>query len=271
MIHPFVLHRPESLSTALSLIADLKDETRVLAGGSELVLLFKMGLARSDHIIDIKRVAGLNRLEFDPFTNVLHVGPLVTHRLLEKSNVVKQHFPLMVEMERSLANVRIRNIGTLAGNLCFAEPHADPAALLLVYDAVVKLQNSARERRVRIGDFFTDYYQTVLEKDELMTEIEIPKVEANFRDTYARFCPGERPIVSAALLIAWKDGTCLEARFGLGCVGPKPIRVSECEEWLRGKSAEEIITRTDAIGTSAAKVIAAAKSSVEDFFSFLKT
>ena len=76
----------------------------------------------------------------------------------------EQHFPLLAEMERDLANVRIRNVGTLAGNLCFAEPHADPGALLAAYDAVVTLRNSEGERRVAIKDFFTDYYETALQK-----------------------------------------------------------------------------------------------------------
>lgn len=240
MISPFVLHQPRSLAEALSILSEHNGDVNVLAGGSELLLLLKMGLIRANHILDIKTIPGLNQLEYDSHGNALHIGPLVTHRTLETSELIGHHFPLIVGMERELANVRIRNVGTLAGNLCFAEPHADPAALLAVYDAVVTLRNSDGERRVSIKDFFTDYYETALQKNELLTDIEIPKLPDNFRSSYLRFCPSERPMVTVVLLTRWVDGFCAEARLALGCVGPKPTRVTEFENMVRGKSAKEV-------------------------------
>lgn len=253
MLSPFVLHQPRSLPDALTLLSEHNGDINVLAGGSELLLLLKMGLIKANHIVDIKKIPGLDRLELNSHGNTLHVGPLVTHRALEKSQLIEQHFPLLAEMERDLANVRIRNVGTLAGNLCFAEPHADPGALLAVYDAVVTLRNSERERRVTMEDFFTDYYETALQKNELLTDIEIPKLAENFRGDYLRFCPGEWPMVTVALLTRWTGGACAEARLGLGCVGLKPIRVTEFEEVTRGKSAEELAANADEFGEIAAR------------------
>jgi aerobic carbon-monoxide dehydrogenase medium subunit len=253
VISPFVLHQPSSLSDALSLLSELEGDCNVMAGGSELLLLLKMGLIKANHIVDIKKIPGLDRLELNSQGNTLNIGPLVTHRALEKSQLIEQHFPLLAEMERDLANVRIRNVGTLAGNLCFAEPHADPGALLAVYDAVVTLRDSERERRVAIKDFFTDYYETALQKNELLIDIEIPKLADNFRGDYLRFCPGEWPMVTVALLTRWTGGTCAEARLGLGCVGPKPIRVTEFEEATRGRSAEELAAKADEFGALAAR------------------
>ncbi|HZJ38271.1 MAG TPA: FAD binding domain-containing protein, partial [Chthoniobacterales bacterium] len=219
MITPFALHQPRSLPDALALLSEHDGETKILAGGSELLLLLKMGLIKANHIIDIKKIPRLDRIDYDPQAGAIHIGPLVTHRTLEKSEIVGRHFPLLAEMERDLANVRIRNVGTLAGNLCFAEPHADPAALLAVYEAIVTLQSADGERRVAIKDFFTDYYETTLEKSEMLTNIDIPKLPDNFRGSYLRFCPGEWPMVTVALLTCWADGACAEARLGLGCVG----------------------------------------------------
>jgi carbon-monoxide dehydrogenase medium subunit len=253
MISPFILHQPRSLSEALSVLSEHNGDANVLAGGSELLLLLKMGLIRANHIVDIKKIPGLKRLEYDSPGNTLHVGPLVTHRTLENSELIKRYFPLIAEMERDLANVRIRNVGTLAGNLCFAEPHADPAALLVVYDALITLRNSQGERRISIKDFFTDYYETALQKNELLTDIEIPKPADSFRSSYLRFCPGERPLVAVALLTRWTDGSCEEARLGLGCVGPKPIRVTEFEDVVRRKSAQELAARADEFATIAAR------------------
>ena len=253
MITPFALHQPRSLPDALALLSEHDGETKILAGGSELLLLLKMGLIKANHIIDIKKIPRLDRIDYDPQAGAIHIGPLVTHRTLEKSELVQRDFPLLAEMERDLANVRIRNVGTLAGNLCFAEPHADPAAVLAVYDAAVTLQSSERERRVAIKDFFMDYYETALEKNEMLTDIDIPKLPDNFRGSYLRFCPGEWPMVTVALLTLWADGACAEARLGLGCVGPRPIRVGEFEQALRGKSGDELAAKADGFARIAAQ------------------
>jgi carbon-monoxide dehydrogenase medium subunit len=240
MISPFHLHRPTSIEQACSLLSQHGDEARILAGGSELILLLKMSLISAVHIVDIKGVAGLDRIEFEPRAQTLKIGGLVTHRSLEISPVVLEHFPLLAEMEQHVANVRVRNVGTLAGNLCFAEPHADPGTLLSAFDARIKVRSTRRERNLDIADFFVDYYQTALEQDEILTEIEIPKLSRNWSGTYLRFCPGERPSVAVALIVEWADGVCAGARFALGCVGPKPIRAKEIELALRGKRAGEI-------------------------------
>ena len=253
MITPFVLHQPRSLADALALLSEHNGETKILAGGTELLLLLKMGLIGASHIIDIKKISGIDRIDYDLQASAVRIGPLVTHRTLEKSEIVQREFPLLAEMERDLANVRIRNVGTLAGNLCFAEPHADPAAVLAVYEATVTLRSAEGERRVGINDFFTDYFETVLQRNELLTNIEVPKLADNFRGSYLRFCPSEWPMVTVALLTRWADGACAEARLGLGCVGPRPLRVGEFEQALRGKSGDELAAKADGFARIAAQ------------------
>ncbi len=240
------------MSGALALLAEHPEETRVLAGGSELILLFKMGLAAAKHVVNIKKIPGLARLDYDAGAKMLRVGPLVTHRALEKSALVREHFPLIVEMEMQLANVRIRNVGTLAGNISFAEPHADPGTLLTAYGAKVKVRSIAGERALSMGDFFVDYYQTALKSDELVTEIEIPKPAENCDGVYLRYCPGERPMVGVAAFLEWKNGACANARVALGCVGPTPIRATEVEQSLAGKARAEILAEAERLGEKAA-------------------
>ena len=254
MIAPFTLHRPASLGEASSLLSEFKGDARVLAGGSELILLLKMGLAEVSHIVDIKRIPGLAGLDYDARAKQLRIGPLVTHRELEKSQIVRDHFPLIVEMEKQLANVRIRNVGTLAGNLSFAEPHADPGTLLVAHNAWVTLSSGEGERVLNLEDFFVDYYETVLRNDELLAEITIPKPAENSLGAYLRFCPGERPMVGVALLAEWSNGVCSKPRLVLGCVGPKPLRASEAEEWMAGKSRDEIHAGADELGAKAARM-----------------
>lgn len=252
MISPFALHRPDSLEDACSLLSHYGEEAKILAGGSELVLLLKTGLASPKCLIDIKAITDLDRLHFDANTGVLHVGALVTHRSLELSPMVRDHFPLLVDMERQVANVRVRNVGSLVGNLSFAEPHADPGTLLLAYEAKIKARNARGERAIPLGDFFVDYYTTALAEDEILTEIEIPKLGENFSGSYVRFCPGERPSASVALLMEWRDGGCKSLRLVAGCVGPKPIRAEEVEESLSGKSVDEIMAKAEEAAGKAA-------------------
>lgn len=254
MISPFVLHRPDSVEAACALLQRYGGDAKLLAGGSELILLLKLGLARSPHVIDLKRVQGLSGLAFDAQGETLRIGALVTHRTLEQSEMVRDHFPLLAEMERALANVRIRNVGTLAGNICFAEPHADPGALLLVHGARVKAQSARGEKLLEIADFFIDYYRTALAADELVTAVEVDKLPPHFSAAYLRFCPAERPMANVAVAIGWRNGVAEDVRVALGCVGPRPFRVVEVEEGLKGKAAGEIAAESTEIAAQAARL-----------------
>ncbi len=239
------------MEEASALLAEHGEEAKILAGGSELILLFKMGLAAAKHIIDIKGIAGIDRVEFLDEAKLLRVGALVTHRTLEISKVVREKFPILARMEQSVANVRIRNVGTLAGNLCFAEPHADPGALLLVLDASVVARSFRGERTLRIAEFFVDDYQTALRPKEILTEIKIPWPGDTFAGTYLRFCPGERPMAGVAMLLQRSDGVCRELRLALGCVEGKPARIREVEESVAGKTLDEISARALEFGEQA--------------------
>jgi len=252
VISSFFLYQPNSLEDACRLLRQYGEEARILAGGSELILLLKLGLASPRHIIDIKRIPNLDRVEFDSTGRILQIGALATHRAVERSETVRKYFPQLVEMERQVANVRVRNIGTLGGNLCFAEPHADPGTLLFAYGAKVKVCSSRGQRVLELSSFFLDYYETALQQDEILTGIEISKLGENFTGTYLRLCPGERPTVAVALLIGWKDGMADDVRLALGCVGPTPIRAQEVEKSLSGRSAREILASALEAGDGAA-------------------
>jgi carbon-monoxide dehydrogenase medium subunit len=252
VIQPFVLHQPDSLEEACLLRAHYREDAKLLAGGSELIILLKLGLARPNHIINLKAIPKLDVCDFDHSTQTLTIGTLVTHRQLESSSAVLSHFHLIAQMEHKLANVRVRNVGTLGGNLCFAEPHADPPALLSAYNAHIRARSPKRERILHIREFFVDYYKTGLEEDEILTSIEVPKLDENFAGTYYRFCPGERPIVTLALLINWNETQVEDVRLALGCVGPTPIRALQLERDLIGRTAKDISLDAPDLGRSAA-------------------
>ena len=146
MLRPFKLHEPETVAEAVSLLGQFGWEAGVYAGGTELLLAMKEGLLSYSHMVNIKTVSGLGQIDYNPDGRELRIGATVTHRSLEQSPVVKSEFPLIAQAEAGVANVRVRNVGTIGGNLCFGEPHSDPDTFLLLYDAQLTAQGSAGAR-----------------------------------------------------------------------------------------------------------------------------
>ena len=124
----FAIHRPADLREAAEMLDHYGENGSLYAGGTELLLAMRHDLLRYENLIDIKAVAGLDGIERRD--GHLHIGAAATHRMIERSTAVRESLPVMAEMAANVANVRVRATGTLGGNLCFAEPHSDPATLL---------------------------------------------------------------------------------------------------------------------------------------------
>lgn len=232
MLGPLTIHQPETAAEAAALRAQLGEDAAVYAGGSELLLVMKEGLGRWTHLIDVKAVAALR--ECRAGRAGLVIGAAVTHRELERSPLLSGPFALLQEMERDVANVRVRTVGTLGGNLCFAEPHSDPATALLVYDARVVLAGPGGERALPLAAFVTGSYETALGADEVLVRVEVPAPPAGAVGAYRKFGFHERPTVGVAVLLTPADGTVGEARVAVGCIGPMPARLPALEARLAG-------------------------------------
>lgn len=231
------LHRPETLEEALSLLSNHGDEARVYAGGTELVLLLKFGLASPSHLVDIKR-CGLDRLT--PEEGGTAIGACVTHERIERSPVVKEVSPALASAEKMVANVRVRAVGTLGGNLCFAEPSSDIATILVASGARLEIRSEAGYRQVEAGDFFVHSFTTVVEPHELLTVVHLPSTPPNTATSYQRVAMGERPSACVGCSIeVGRDNVVAGARVVVGAAHPTPVRVQACEALLVGVSAEE--------------------------------
>jgi carbon-monoxide dehydrogenase medium subunit len=232
MLGPLTIHRPETAAEAAALRARLGDDAAVYAGGSELLLVMKEGLGHWPHLIDVKPIAALRELRARG--EGLVIGAAVTHRELERSPLLSGPFALLHEMERDVANVRVRAVGTLGGNLCFAEPHSDPATALLVYDARVVLAGPDGERALPLAAFVTGSYETALGADEVLVRVEVPAPPAGTVGAYRKFGFHERPTVGVAALLTPADGTVRVARVAVGCLGPTAARLPALEARLAG-------------------------------------
>ena len=225
----FAIHRPADLGEAAEMLEHYGDNGTLYAGGTELLLAMRHDLLRYEHLIDIKAVAGLDGIERRD--SHLHIGAGATHRDIERSSVVRELLPVMSEMEANVANVRVRATGTLGGNLCFAEPHSDPATLLLALGGTARAQGKSGERTLAMDELLAGAYENSLAQDEVLTGVDVPLPGPSQRNAYLKFQVHERPLLGLALSLELDDGEIREARCAVGCVSPTPCR-SEAAEGL---------------------------------------
>ena len=236
---PFELHRPRSLEEATELVDRYGDDAAFYCGGTELLLLLKLGFSSFGHLVDLKHIDELEGVRVED--GELVVGAAVTHRELERSDLVRERLPALATMERSVANLRVREAGTLGGNLCFSDPHSDPATFLLALDADVECRRGGEPaRRIPISDFVVGPYETSLRAGELLTSVRIPAPPVGAAVAHAKFAFHERPTATVTCLARVVDGRVAEARIAVGSVGARPARAPAAEQVLTGAPVDEL-------------------------------
>jgi len=229
---PFELHRPSSVAEASELLDRLGDEAAVYCGGTELLLVAKLGFTDFKALVDVKGIPELSGVSAN---GELLIGGAVTHRELERSELVLSHWPALAAMERHVGNLRVRNTGTIGGNLCFADPHSDPATFLLAVGGRVTLQRGdAPGRRLTIDEFVRGPYLTALEPGELLVSVHVPRLADGVRVAHRKVSFRERPAITVAVRLDVREGVVEEARVAVGSVNVRPVVALSAEEILRG-------------------------------------
>jgi CO/xanthine dehydrogenase FAD-binding subunit len=234
-----------TVEEALDLLSQHKDDDyKIIAGGQSLNTAMKHRLIAPEFIIDIKGLSDLDYIKFDDQEG-LKIGALATHRSLEKSPIVREKYPVLCEMEENVASVETRNWGTVAGDLCNADPAVDPGPPLIALDAKMKVASKDEERTVDAEEFALDFFETVVQPGEMLTEIQIPVLPPNTGAYFTKYSQihGDYALASVAVSITLdkKKEACTNARIGLGGVGVKPIRAKKAEEVLKGKKITEAL------------------------------
>jgi carbon-monoxide dehydrogenase medium subunit len=227
---------PTSLEQALDMLETYGEDARPMAGGTALVNFLKQGLITAEHLVSLERIPDMARIASEP--DGLHIGALTRHRDVETSPLVQERAPLLAEVYRRVATVRIRNVATVGGGLAHADPAQDPPIGLLALDASVRLVSRGGERIVPLKELFTDYYETVIQPAELLTEVIVPPQPAGARATYLKFLPrseDDYATVAVAALAEVEDGICRRLRVAIGAAAPTPIRSPAVEDALQGK------------------------------------
>jgi CO/xanthine dehydrogenase FAD-binding subunit len=238
MIHDFTYLKPGTLQEALSMLADHKDECKIICGGQSLLVVMRQGMVVTDYLIDIK---GLNELSYITYDEKegLKIGATTTHRTIEKSKLIKQKCPILVDIEKKVASIQIRNWGSIAGNLAHGDAQAgDLAPSLIALSAKVKLASSKGSRIMPLEEFYTGFFENAMSNEELMVEVQVPPVRPRTATAYTKFnlIGNDQGIVGVASTVtADQSGACQEARIVLGNAGVIPIRAKNAEQVLKGK------------------------------------
>jgi carbon-monoxide dehydrogenase medium subunit len=231
---PFHYHRASSLKEAAAMLAQIGEEAKLLAGGQSLIPLMKLRFANPGHLVDLNFIPGISYIKEDNGT--LRLGALTRHAEIENSATAAK-FAIIHDCAAGIADVQVRNRGTIGGSIAEADPSGDWATVLLTQAAEVHCLSPKGERVVPLNQFITDAYTTVLARDELVSEI---KVKIPPKGTGAAYLAFKRaapvyPTASAAVSIAMDGDLCKEAAILLGCVGLTAIKATAAEAALRGQ------------------------------------
>lgn len=233
---PFDYHRASSLEDASRLLLELGEDARVLAGGQSLIPLMKLRLVRPAALVDLNHVSGAATIE--QREGWLCIGAMTRHAALEDSPAAAA-IPILHDCAAGIADVQVRNMGTIGGSVAEADPHGDWAPVLLALGAEVVTTGPEGQRTIPMAGFITDAFTTVLQPGELVREIRVPAQSKRSAGAYAAFkrCAPVYPTASAAVQVNMMDEDfCVEARIALGCVGLTPIVAREAAAALTGQA-----------------------------------
>lgn len=257
--------RPETVEEVVSLLMRYGEEAKILAGGTDLLVLMRSRSVVPRCVVDITRLPGLDYIKKEK-TDTLKIGALATLRAVELSNLVKEEYPLLNEAVTRMANTQIRNMATVVGNICRASPSADTAPPLLALEASVEISGPDESRIVPLESFFTGPGETVLKPSEMVTEILVPKLRTNTGTAFLRATrvAADLAKVSVASVVVVEDGTCKVARIALGGVAPTPIRARAAEDLLMGNKLEDrVIEEAASLAVEESKPISDVRSTEE--------
>jgi carbon-monoxide dehydrogenase medium subunit len=246
--HPFSYHRAASLEEAVKLLQQLGEDARLIAGGQSLIPLMKMRLARPSALIDLNFLKGLDAIR--RHNGELRFGALTRHADIEISEAARA-IPILHDCAAGIADVQVRNQGTIGGSLAEADPSGDWGAALLTLETSVRCFGPKGERTVPLAEFLKDAYTTVLRHDEIVREVIVKAPPKNSGGAYVAFkrsAPVYATVSAAVQLTLDGKDSCKDARVVLGCVGLTAIRARDAEAVLRGKAINEKTTQAAAEG-----------------------
>jgi carbon-monoxide dehydrogenase medium subunit len=234
---------PETIEETLVMLNKYDKRSKIIAGGTDLILQIRQKAIKPEYVIDITRIPGLDYITFDDQKR-LRLGALTTIRALETSVELQKRCPIISQAASQLGSVAIRNVATLGGNLCNALPSAETAQVLVALSAQLRIIGPGGERTLPLEEFFTGVGETVLKPNELLLEILVPKIAPQTSGMYIKHSARgaiDLAIVNIAVVMTMEPDkrVCKDVKIVLGAVAPTPLRAKKAENMLRGKKIDE--------------------------------
>ncbi len=249
----FEYHLPNSIGEALDLLKRYDEEAKLLAGGHSLIPVMKLRLASPKALIDMRKISDLKGIREDE--DGLRIGAMTTYRELETSEIIRRSAQVIAETIPTIADMQVRNMGTIGGSMCHADPAGDLPAVILALDAELEAVSTTGTRTIQVDDFFIDFFTTSLTSDEILTAIKVPNIPPRTGVAYMKL-PNKAShyaLVGVAASVTLDDaGTCRRVRVGVTGAGEYPRRAKQAEASLMGHSpSPDAISQAANITTAA--------------------
>lgn len=242
-MHAINYEAPDTVADAIKLLAAHGEKARPFCGGTDLIIQMRAGVRRPEYVVDVKNIAEMRRISFD-LQHGLRLGAAVPAIEIYENADMRRYYPGLTEAAHLIGSLQIQSRASVGGNLCNGSPAADTTPALIALAAKGRVVGPKGERIVAAEEFCSGPGRTVLEPGELLVEVLIESPARHSSDAYLRFIPrNEMDIavvgVGAALTLDLDDDRCVDARIGLGAVGPTPIFAKEASQALVGKKLDE--------------------------------
>ena len=261
----FDYFKPKTVEEALTLLAKYEEKSKLIAGGTDVIVMIKQKAMAPEVLISLQGIPGLDQIKYN---GSLTIGTMVTHRAIEKSEIIRKNFSALADAVDYLGSIQIRNVATIGGNICSAAPSADTATPFLVLGTQVKIKNLKEERTLPIEEFFKGPGESALKPGEMVKELLIPRPLPNTGSAYyklQRRLALDLPILGVSVLLSLDQNKitcsdllctaspissilhkmeedeiiCKEVRIALGVAAPTPMRAVRAEALLRGKKLSD--------------------------------
>ena len=241
---PFDLAEPTSLAAAIKLLNPDDPTTRPIAGGTALMLMMKAGVFNPEKLVSLRKIES-KYSSISAGADGLRIGAMTTLSALERSDEVRKHAPVITRTLRTLSNVRVRNVATVGGALAHGDPHMDLPPVLMALGATLTVAGPKGERKLAVEDLFAGYYETVLEKNELIAEVHVPS-QGSKKASYFKVTTGSAddwPALGVAAVIEADGNAIKSARLVASAATDKATRLKSAEAVVAGKTVDDKLLR----------------------------
>jgi aerobic carbon-monoxide dehydrogenase medium subunit len=261
----FEIHQPSSLNEACGYLKKENNQIKPMSGGTGLMLMMKSGIFEPEGLVSLEKVTDLNGIDLKE-NGDLEIKSMTSLSELEHSPIIQNHFSVISQTMKHLANVRVRNVARVGGALAHGDPHMDLPPLLTSLNALVNVKSLKEKRQILLEDFYEGYYTTKLKSDEIIQSVLIPSIKGR-HCIYSKCTTrvmDDWPTLGISINLGFENNACINPRIVLSAVVEKPTRLYSVEELLQGRNPnDELLIAASEIATKSIDLFDDARGSAD--------